>query len=156
MPAEKKGDHATQQTTRRRAGQDSAAPRVPVIGLEAEFSLFVQDERRKPEHVFKNPQAIVREKMIPRTGRSFHLPSGGALYFDTGVIEVATPIIELEPGCCARGVRSLWEQIAFVREELNHWEARSGSSARLEGFSAHYNISVNSGAPLDPLARLLT
>ena len=65
------------------------------IGLEAEFTLYVQDEKRLPEHVFRNPQAIVRERMLPRTGRSYHLPSGGALYFDTGVIEVATPIIEL-------------------------------------------------------------
>lgn len=152
-----KKENAANRPGRRAAQQPpDAQPRVPVIGLEAEFSLFVQDEKRKPEHVFRNPQEIVREKMIPRTGRSFHLPSGGALYFDTGVIEVATPIIELEPGCCARGVRSLWEQIAFVREELNHWEARSGSATRLEGFSAHYNISVNSGAPLDPMARLLT
>ena len=26
------------------------------------------------------------------------MPTGGAVYFDTGVIEVATPIIEIEPG----------------------------------------------------------
>ena len=64
---------------------------------------------------------------LPRTGRSYHLPSGGALYFDTGVVEVATPIIELEPACCLRVVRSLWEQIAFVREELDHWELRTGA-----------------------------
>src|SRR5881397_3261831 len=134
----------------------AATPPRAVIGLEAEFNLFVNGRRRRPEKVFGDPSRLVRRRMIPRAGKSFQLPAGGALYFDTGVIEVATPIIELEPGCCARGVRSLWEQIAFVREELDHWEARSGSTARLEGFSAHYNISVNSGAPLDPMARLLT
>jgi hypothetical protein len=79
--------------------------------------------------------------MIPRTGRSFHLPSGGAVYFDTGVIEVATQIIELEPGCCLRAVHSLWDQIRFVRQELNVLEAASGRRLQLCGFSAHYNFS---------------
>ena len=32
-------------------------------------------------------------------GTSYHLPTGGAVYFDTGVIEVATPVIEIERGC---------------------------------------------------------
>lgn len=136
-------------------------PRIPVIGLEAEFSVYVKDEKCLPERVFRSPQKIVREKMIPRTGRSFHLPSGGALYFDTGVIEVATPIIEIEDGCCARVVRSLWEQIAFVRRELDHWEERSASAVRLEGFSGHYNVSIPEDRPLDQaqmhqLALLLT
>ncbi len=134
---------------------------MPVIGLEAEFSLYVQEEKRLPEHVFKNPQEIVRARMIPRAGRSYHLPSGGALYFDTGVIEVATPIIELEPGCCVRAVRSLWEQIEFVRAELDAWEQRTGAKVRLEGFSTHYNISVPpalglGAAGLRRLALLLT
>jgi hypothetical protein len=79
--------------------------------------------------------------MLPRTGRSFHLPSGGAVYFDTGVIEVATPIIELEPGCCVRAVRSLWEQIRYLRGELDVLERTSGNRLQLAGFSAHYNIS---------------
>ena len=82
----------------RRGGKKAAGvqPRTPVIGLEAEFSVYVKEEKCLPERIFRSPQKIVREKMIPRTGRSFHLPSGGALYFDTGVIEVATPIIEIE------------------------------------------------------------
>ncbi len=135
--------------------------RQPVIGLEAEFSLYVQEEKQLPEHIFRNPQQIVRQKMIPRQGRSYHLPSGGAIYFDTGVIEVATPIIELEQGCCVRAVRSLWEQIAFVRGELDEWEKANQSSVRLEGFSTHYNISVPhrygfDAADMKRLAKLLT
>jgi hypothetical protein len=117
-------------------------PAHPCIGLEAEFTLYVDGRKRLPEHVFRNPRHVVREPMIPRTGRSWHLPSGGALYFDTGVIEVATPIIEIGRGCCVRAGRSLWEQIAFVREELDAWEDSHGNALRLEGFSAHYNISV--------------
>lgn len=117
-------------------------PRKPVVGFEAEFALYVRDEKRKPEHVFRDPRRIVRERMIPRTGRSFHLPSGGAIYFDTGVIEVATPIIEIERGCCVRAGRSLWEQIGYLRGELTAWETRASSHARLEGFSEHFNISI--------------
>jgi hypothetical protein len=123
-------------------GYAGRGPRKAVIGYEAEFNLFVGDVRERPEDIFKNPQEIVREKMIPRTGRSFHMPSGGAVYFDTGVIEVATPIIELEEGCCLRAGRSLWEQIRFLRRELDAWEQRSGCRARLQGFSQHFNVSV--------------
>jgi len=35
----------------------------------------------------------------------------------------------------------LWEQIRYWRRELDHWEKRHGCHCRLQGFSAHYNIS---------------
>lgn len=117
------------------------APPIAVIGLEAEFSLSVDDVHRKPEHVFGTPQRLVRQAMLPRTGRSFQLPAGGAIYFDTGVIEVATPIVELEPGCCFRATRLLWEQIRYLRDELDHWSIRNDHATRLRGFSTHYNLS---------------
>ncbi|HSP45480.1 MAG TPA: hypothetical protein VLO30_05770 [Chthoniobacterales bacterium] len=116
-------------------------PPRAVIGLEAEFSLIINDVRRRPETIFGTPQRLVRQKMLPRTGRSFQLPSGGAIYFDTGVIEVATPIVELEPGCCYRATRLLWEQIRYVGEELRRWARRHKCRARLQGFSTHYNFS---------------
>jgi hypothetical protein len=146
---------------RRKKTAETIAPQHPCIGLEAEFTLYVDGQKRLPEHVFRNPRHVVREKMIPRAGRSWHLPSGGALYFDTGVIEVATPIIEIAPGCCARAGRSLWEQIAFVRDELDAWEDAHGRTLKLEGFSAHYNISVEGvcradRASMHHLALLLT
>ena len=119
-------------------------PPRAVIGLEAEFNLIVDDVRRRPEKIFGTPQRLVRRKMLPRTGRSFQLPSGGAIYFDTGVIEVATPIVELEPGCCYRATRLLWEQIHYVGRELRHWSRRHKCRARLQGFSTHYNFSFQS------------
>ena len=145
--------------TRKRSAQ--IQPRRPVIGFEAEFTLFVDGRKRRPEAVFGTAQSIVRERMIPRSGRSFHLPSGGAIYFDTGVIEVATPIIEIEPDCCVRAGRSLWDQIQFLRTELNAWETRTGSVARLEGFSTHFNVSAPPDCGLNEagmrqFARLLT
>src|SRR6266700_4951265 len=115
---------------------------VPVIGLEAEFTLYVDDVKRRPEEVFGNAQKFVRQKMLPRKGRSFQLPVGGAIYFDTGVIEVATPIVELERGCCCRATRLLWEQIGYLRAELDHWSKRRGRQCRLQGFSTHYNFSL--------------
>jgi hypothetical protein len=116
-------------------------PPRAVIGLEAEFNLLVNGRRRRPEKVFGDPSRLVRRRMIPRTGKSFQLPAGGAIYFDTGVIEVATPIIELEPGCCYRVTRLLWEQVRYLRVELDHWAKRNSCQCRLQGFSAHYNLS---------------
>src|SRR5439155_8821477 len=104
----------------------AATPPRAVIGLEAEFHLFVNGRKRRPEKVFGDPSRLVRQRMIPRTGKSFQLPAGGAIYFDTGVIEVATPIIELERGCCQRATRLLWEQIRYLRAELDHWAKRHG------------------------------
>src|SRR5438045_4275360 len=118
-----------------------ATPPRAVIGLEAEFNLLVNGHRRRPEKVFGDPSRLVRRRMIPRTGKSFQLPAGGAIYFDTGVIEVATPIVELEPGCCYRATRLLWEQIRYLRRELDHWQKRHRCNCRLQGFSAHYNFS---------------
>jgi hypothetical protein len=100
---------------------------------------------------------------VHRTGRSYHLPTGGALYFDTGVMEIATPMIEIARGCGARGTRSLWESLGFLREELDDWEARTGREVRLVGFSAHYNVSFDvprseraHGRSVEQLAYLLT
>jgi hypothetical protein len=124
-------------------------PPCAVIGLEAEFSLIIDDVRQRPEKIFGTPQRLIRRKMLPRTGRSFQLPSGGAIYFDTGVIEVATPIVELEPGCCYRATRLLWEQIHYVGEELRRWAQRQKCRARLQGFSTHYNFSFQ-GEPASP------
>jgi hypothetical protein len=125
-------------------GHIQLPPPRAVIGLEAEFSLIIDGVRRLPEKIFGTAQQLVRRKMLPRTGRSFQLPSGGAIYFDTGVIEVATPIVELEPGCCYRATRLLWEQIHYVGEELRRWARAKKCHARLQGFSTHYNFSFQS------------
>ena len=121
-----------------------ATPSRAVIGLEAEFNLFINGRRRRPEKIFGDPSRLVRRRMIPRTGKSFQLPAGGAIYFDTGVIEVATPIIELERGCCYRATRLLWEQIRYLRRELDHWAERHKCHCTLQGFSTHYNFSFPS------------
>jgi hypothetical protein len=113
----------------------------PAAGLEAEFSLFVDDRAARPEDVFGDPRGFLRVPLMHRTGRSFHLPTGAAVYFDTGVIELATPVMELERGCFARLARSLDESLALVRSQLDAWERRTGHRARLQGFSAHYNVS---------------
>ncbi len=118
-----------------------ATPPCAVIGLEAEFNLLVNGRRRRPEKVFGDPSRLVRRRMIPRTGKSFQSPAGGAIYFDTGVIEVATPIVELEPGCSYRTTRLLWEQIRYLRKELDHWAKRNKCNCHLQGFSTHYNLS---------------
>lgn len=120
-----------------------SAPELAAIGLESEFSVVLDGQSVKPEDVFGSPTNIVRGRMMHRTGRSYHLPTGGAIYFDTGVIEIATPVIEIAKGCAARAGRSLWESICFLRGELDAWEERYGHDVHLAGFSTHYNISFN-------------
>ena len=116
---------------------------LAAIGMEAEFAVVIDGKQVKPEEVFRSPKNIIREDMMHRTGRSYHLPTGGAIYFDTGVIEVATPVIEIQRGCAARAGRSLWEGILFLRQELDAWERSNGKHVQLAGFSAHYNISFD-------------
>jgi hypothetical protein len=135
----------------------------PATGLEAEFTLTVDGKEIKPEALFGDPRGFVRGELMHREGTSYHLPTGGAVYFDSGVIELATPVIELERGCAARAGRSLWESILYVRDELDAWETRTGRTAQLGGFSTHYNISFElsreergSHRTVEKLAFLLT
>ena len=123
-------------------------PPRAVIGLEAEFSLIINDVRKLPEKVFGTAQNLIRPKMLPRTGRSFQLPSGGVIYFDTGVIEVATPIVELEPGCCYRATRLLWEQIHYVGEELRRWARRNKMPHAAPGIQHSLQFFVSTRARL--------
>jgi hypothetical protein len=128
------------------------------VGLEAELTLFVDDRPVDPQDVFGDPRGFIRVPLMHRVGTSYHLPNGAAVYFDTGVVEVATPAIEIERGCMTRASRSLWEAIQFVRQHLDRWERDTGRRARLQGFSAHYNVSVGSvggrRATADRLERL--
>ena len=114
---------------------------LPVIGIEAEFKVFIDDVETPPEKVWKTPVGFIDRPLLKRTNKSMQLPTGGALYFDGGVLEVVTPVIEIAPQCTARVVRSLWEQIGFVRDQLDAWEKRAGHRVRLQAFSCHFNIS---------------
>ena len=129
---------------------------LEAIGLEAEFELVVDGKKTTPEAVFADPRSFMAEPLMHRTGKSYGLATGGAVYFDTGVIKVATPAVEVEPGCAARAGRSLWEAIHHVRDGLDAWEAREGRKARLVGFSAHTNVSFRrpEGAPPETVERL--
>lgn len=131
--------------------------RQSALGLEAEFSLMLDGLLTTPERVFTDPRDFLSDPRMHRVGTSYHLPNGGAVYFDTGVVEIVTPAMELERGTAVRAGRSLWENIELVRGELDRWEHSSGHRVQLAGFSTHYNISVNAdGRRLDRLARLLT
>ncbi|HEY2852111.1 MAG TPA: hypothetical protein VGJ18_04650 [Gemmatimonadaceae bacterium] len=149
-----------------RSGTPAVAPRpstMSAIGIEAEFVVVMDGAPVRPEVVFGSPRRIVRGPLMHRTGRSYHLPTGSAVYFDTGVIELATPMIEIDRGCAARAGRSLWESILFLRRELDHWQERNGREVRLVGFSTHYNVSfdipasdANPSRTVEKLALLLT
>src|SRR6267378_779324 len=115
--------------------------RMPVTGMEAEFNVFLDGVEIDPRAFWGRPTGFIEAPLLKRERSSFQLPTGGAVYFDRGVIEVVTPVIELASGCSARVVRNLWEQIAFVRRELSKWEKRSGRHIRLKAYSTHYNVS---------------
>jgi len=114
---------------------------MPVMGMESEFNVVLDGVEIDPRAYWKDPTAFIDVPLLRRTRSSLQLPTGGAVYFDRGVIEVVTPVIELAPGATARMVRNLWEQIHFVRDQLTSWEKRTGHDVRLKAYSAHYNVS---------------
>jgi hypothetical protein len=114
---------------------------MPVIGMESEFNVWLDEVEIDPKPFWKHPSAFIDRPLLPREKSSLQLPTGGAVYFDRGVIEVVTPVIELAPHSTARMVRNLWEQIAFVRDQLTKWEKANGHTVRLKAYSSHYNIS---------------
>lgn len=144
MGGKKKNKKGQGSTSVSAPGAEGPPPlRHPATGIESEF-IFVLDEREvNPKDIFADPRGFIRGELMHRVGSSFHIPSGGAVYFDNGVIEVATPLVEIERGCAVRAGRSLWESIMFVRDELDDWERRTGHSTRLRAFSTHYNVSFD-------------
>ena len=114
---------------------------MPVIGMESEFNVWLDEKEINPEPYWKHPRAFIDHPVLAREKSSVQLPTGGAVYFDRGVIEVVTPVIELAPESTARMVRNLWEQIGFIRDQLTNWGRRTGHTVRLKAYSSHYNIS---------------
>lgn len=117
----------------------------PVIGMESEFTVLLDGKETPPEDIWRHPSEFIRAPLMKRSTKASQLPAGGALYFDGGVLELVTPVIELERRATARMVRSMWEQIGFVRKELDAWEKRTGHRVQLQAFSSHYNISFELG-----------
>src|SRR5437660_6215108 len=121
--------------------REAARLGMPVTGMESEFNVVLDGVEIDPRAYWKDPTAFIDVPMLRRTRSSLQLPTGGAVYFDRGVIEVVTPVIELATGSTARVVRNLWEQIGFVRDQLATWEKANEHTVRLKAYSSHYNIS---------------
>lgn len=114
---------------------------MPVIGMESEFNVLLDGKEIDPREYWGHPRKFIREALLPRERSSSHMLTGGAVYFDRGVIEVVTPVIELGEGSTARMVRNIWEQIGYVRNRLDVWSEQHGHDVKLRAYSAHYNIS---------------
>jgi hypothetical protein len=134
-----RSDHSSTRTEDPFAYQ--AGLDLPVIGMESEFVVFLDGVETEPEKIWKHPSDFISVPVLKRATRASQLPTGGALYFDKGVLELVTPIIEIEPGATSRMVRSIWEGIGFVRDHLDEWGAKHGHDVRLAAFSTHYNVS---------------
>src|SRR5437016_426340 len=115
--------------------------KMPVIGMESEFNVWLDEVEINPELYWKHPGNFIVRPLLVREKSSLQLPTGGAVYFDRGVIEVVTPVIELAPSSTARMVRNLWEQIGFVRDQLTRWGKENSHTIRLKAYSSHYNVS---------------
>ena len=160
---QRKRERPSRLTARRRSRAEATVRPSPLaaIGIEAEFVVVMDGAPVRPEDVFGSPRRIVRGPLMHRTGRSYHLPTGSAVYFDTGVIELATPMIEIDRGCAARAGRALWESILFLRRELDAWQEEHSHEVNLVGFSTHYNVSfdlatTDARRSVEKLALLLT
>jgi hypothetical protein len=135
--------------------------KMPVTGIEAELAVFVDGERVDPARVWTSPSTLMGPAAVQTSGPAAPLAGGGVVYFDDGVAEIVTPVIELGPGATARVVRNVWEGMGEVMERLAAWAAGSQRSVRLQGFSTHYNVSFTAppeeGSPrtVDALALLL-
>ncbi|MBK5259366.1 MAG: hypothetical protein JJE51_07215 [Thermoanaerobaculia bacterium] len=136
---------------------------MPAIGMESEFNVWLDGKEIDPKPFWRDPSAFIYEPLLRREKSSLQLPTGGAVYFDRGVIEVVTPVIELAPHSTARMVRNLWEQIGYVRGQLSRWEKENGHTVRLKAYSSHFNISYeipkrqqNKNRNINKLALLLS
>lgn len=136
LPPELKHELDSEASRGRRTWLD-----MPVMGMESEFNVWLDEVEINPETYWKHPSAFIDRELLTREKTSLQLPTGGAVYFDRGVIEVVTPVIELAPSATARMVRNLWEQIGFIREQLTRWGKANGHTVRLKAYSTHYNIS---------------
>ena len=79
---------------------------MPVIGMESEFNVWLDEVEINPEPYWKHPSAFIDRPLLSREKSSLQLPTGGAVYFDRGVIEVVTPVIELAPSSTSRSAGS--------------------------------------------------
>src|SRR5690606_18464104 len=108
---------------------------LAAMGIEAGFTVVLKSRPRRHVPVFGDVRGLLGAELMHRVGTSYHLSTGGAVYFDTGVIEIATPAMEIEKGCAARAGRSLWEGILECRSALDKWQRDTGRDASLVGFS---------------------
>jgi hypothetical protein len=136
MPQQKSRSRSTERRLKSSVELDH-----PVIGMEAEFNVWLDEVEINPEPYWKHPKNFIDAPLLKREKTSSHIETGGAVYFDRGVIEVVTPVIEIAPGCTARVVRSLWEQIEYVRDQLTRWGRETEHDVRLKAYSSHYNVS---------------
>jgi hypothetical protein len=132
------------------AAEAASGLRQPVIGIECELAVFVNEEKTDPERLWTSPVLLMGPTPVAASGIAATLRGGGVLYFDQGVAEIVTPVIEMGPGATARAVRNLWEQIGEVRDRLTAWSLAERREVRLEGFSTHYNVSFQTPVPPDP------
>ena len=102
--------------------RELASLRMPVRGMEAEFNVFVDGVEIDPRKYWGSPGAFIDAPLLKRERSSFQLPTGGAVYFDRGVIEVVTP----GDRAGARAARRAWCGTSGSRSASCATSSRSG------------------------------
>src|SRR5258708_18528850 len=87
---------------------------LPVIGMEAEFNVWLDEVEIDPKPYWHHPGAFIDRPLLPRENTSLQLPTGGAVYFHPGVIAAVTPVIHIAPHSTAPAARNLLAPITFV------------------------------------------
>lgn len=54
---------------------------MPVIGLDAEFKVFIDEEEVVPEEYWRAPKAFIDRPLLRRGTKASQLRTGGAVYF---------------------------------------------------------------------------
>ena len=72
-----------------RLGKPRTTLQMPVMGLDSEFNVWIDEVEIDPKVYFKHPKAFIDRELLPREKSSLQIPTGVAVYSDRGVIEVA-------------------------------------------------------------------
>ena len=73
MPLNLKDEISTERRRARRTWL-----KMPVIGMESEFNVWLDEKEIDPKKYWRHPGAFIDRELLPREKSSLQLPTGGA------------------------------------------------------------------------------
>src|SRR5258708_24642618 len=71
---------------------------MPVIGMESEFNVWLDEVEIDPKPFWEHPAAFIDRPLLPREKTSLQLPTGGGGSLDPGGLREVAPGVPLPPG----------------------------------------------------------